>query len=192
MDTDDAEPTSASAAAPAAAAAAAAAGASRNAIAAADTAAADAAADGGGEADDESGSSDDDAASDDDDDDGPDADAAHAEFEFESDGEDGRPKRIIPGVIRDGDDSSEWSSSSDSETEKLDLNNMPKWLDAGPCTRPRSPSMYCFPGASSTATPGAAAGSVRCLTLTAWLWRVAPNYVISDTSVWYRYSMEVR
>jgi len=151
MDTDDAEPTSASAAAAAVAAAAAAAVAaaaadSRNAIAAADTAAAD----GGGEADDESGSSDDDAASDDD---GPDVDAAHAEFEFESDGEDGRPKRIIPGVIRDGDDSSEWSSSSESETEQLDLNNMPKWLEAGPSTRPRSPSTYAAAAASLKPPP---------------------------------------
>lgn len=92
---------------------------------------------------------DDDDSSDDDDDDGSSEsdglDPNNPEFEF-SDGDDGdgagdatknknknkQPpgRRVIPGIIRDGDDSSEWSSSSDEEdVEELDLANMPKWLE---------------------------------------------------------------
>ena len=48
------------------------------------------------------------------------------EFEFS----DEETRRAIPGVIRDGSDSSEWSDSSDDEdVEELDLANMPKWLE---------------------------------------------------------------
>ena len=48
------------------------------------------------------------------------------EFEFS----DEETRRAIPGVIRDGSDSSEWSDSSDDEdAEELDLANMPKWLE---------------------------------------------------------------
>ena len=51
---------------------------------------------------------------------------APAEFEFS----DEETRRRIPGVIRDGSDSSEWSDSSDDEdVEELDLENMPKWLE---------------------------------------------------------------
>ena len=48
------------------------------------------------------------------------------EFEFS----DEETRRAVPGVIRDGSDSSEWSDSSDDEdAEELDLANMPKWLE---------------------------------------------------------------
>jgi len=47
------------------------------------------------------------------------------EFEFS----DEETRRRIPGVIRDGSDSSEWSDSSDEDVEELDLENMPKWLE---------------------------------------------------------------
>ena len=67
--------------------------------------------------------------------------ASRAEFEFS----DEETRRAIPGVIRDGSESSEWSDSessdddagdrrgrggdSDSDVEALDLANMPKWLE---------------------------------------------------------------
>ena len=67
--------------------------------------------------------------SDADSDDDSDADAPPSgapEFEFS----DEETRRRIPGVIRDGSDSSEWSDSSDDEdVEELDLENMPKWLE---------------------------------------------------------------
>ena len=48
------------------------------------------------------------------------------EFEFS----DEETRRAVPGVIRDGSDSSEWSDSGDDEdVEELDLANMPKWLE---------------------------------------------------------------
>ena len=53
-------------------------------------------------------------------------DTPGGEFEFS----DEETRRHIPGVIRDGSDSSEWSSSSDEdEIETLDMENMPKWLE---------------------------------------------------------------
>jgi H/ACA ribonucleoprotein complex non-core subunit NAF1 len=56
----------------------------------------------------------------------PTADGPAPEFEFS----DEETRRAIPGVIRDGSDSSEWSDSSDDEdVEELDLANMPKWLE---------------------------------------------------------------
>ena len=49
-----------------------------------------------------------------------------AEYEF-SDGEGAAPN--YPAIIRDGDDSSEWSDSSDEDVEALDMDNMPRWLE---------------------------------------------------------------
>ena len=56
-----------------------------------------------------------------------------AEYEF-SDGEDADGANRVkppnyPAIIRDGDDSSEWSDSSDEEVEELDMANMPRWLE---------------------------------------------------------------
>ena len=66
------------------------------------------------------------------------------EFEFS----DEETRRAVPGVIRDGSDSSEWSDSGDGGgVEELDLANMPKWLEdiknnveATSTTTPRTPS----------------------------------------------------
>ena len=79
--------------------------------------------------------------SEDDDDDGSDDDDGEmvrpstegAEYEF-SDGEDADGANRVkppnyPAIIRDGDDSSEWSDSSDEEVEELDMANMPRWLE---------------------------------------------------------------
>ena len=64
----------------------------------------------------------------DDDDDAPNArpSTEGAEYEF-SDGEGAAPN--YPAIIRDGDDSSEWSDSSDEDVEALDMDNMPRWLE---------------------------------------------------------------
>lgn len=79
--------------------------------------------------------------SEDDDDDGSDDDDGEAvrpstegaEYEF-SDGEDADGANRVkptnyPAIIRDGDDSSEWSDSSDEDVEELDMANMPRWLE---------------------------------------------------------------
>ena len=57
------------------------------------------------------------------------SDKAHDKDQPEFEFSDEETRRRIPGVIRDGSDSSEWSDSSDEDVEELDLENMPKWLE---------------------------------------------------------------